>query len=218
MELPIDRLRMRLLPYQSHPSMIGINEVGHVPVTSEFVRDLVDCLVSEDISVIRSGLFYCLGLFAAGKWAEFGSNLQEILKANLPVWILHPEPKVRGSAVPLYIELRAYLPQYRNQLKECLQDSDSEVRQCALHYTETFLKAMEVTPLLHFLNDPYAAESEMGGHLTYVLRNMALERIEGLIDRRFAKSELCETVDGELFFWWDWSQFLAWWKANSNEH
>src|SRR6266403_123112 len=204
-----DRLIERTRPFKKHHYGIGLADVGAIPVDIDTINDIKECLRSSNVDELRWGLFFSLGLLR-GK-GQVDRTLSEDLIQSLPEWVKHRDARIRSAALPILFELRDAVPNFAHQMVECLVDTDAEVREFALRNAHLFIPQKGINRLLPFRTDPYAAEAELGGSLTYVLRNLALEQIENILRKRFPKSELSEVHNHKVHFWWDWQPFLTWW-------
>ena len=205
-----DRLIERTRPFKKHRYGLGLQDVAAIPVDLDTINDIQECLGSADVDELRWGLFFSLGLLHGKR--QIDDALTRNLIRGLPEWLKHRDARIRSAAIPILFELRNAVPNFAQQMVESLTDTDAEVREFALRNAHLFINRKDIHRLLPFRTDPYAAETELGGPLIYVLRNLALEQIENILRKRFPKSELSELDNHEVRFWWDWEPFLAWWS------
>lgn len=211
---PSDRLVKKVKFYQSSPVGYSIEDIGKIPITTELVKDIFECLRSSDVSELKSGLWFAQGVLDSNPPKE----LLFFLVAELPKWMTSQDDNVRWRALSLLIRLRENFPNYRSLMIKCLQDVDPEVRIDALAAYSTFLTDKDIPILLEFQRDDYMSETSMNSPLVYLIRNQALEIIEQLCGQKFPKHENVKLLEiGQSVYWWDWKPFLDWWDSRQSK-
>ena len=204
-----ERLLERVRPFKGDSVGIGIEHIAKMPLSSEAVADIFECLRSENVSDLSWGLWFAQGVLDSNPPQE----LLRFLVRQLPKWIAHHQEALREHALPLLIRLRENFPGYRSMMLRCLKDPDPDVRTNALAAYETFLTEKDIPLLLEFEQDDYMSETSMNSPLIYAIRNQALAIIERLCGQKFPKHENVKAIeDGHTVYWWDWRPFLDWWE------
>jgi hypothetical protein len=189
---------------------VSLEDIAKMPTNDAVKTDMLKCLYDVDHAEVAWGLWFIHGLILAGRIDE---KMMVGLIQRLPSLVGSDDPKVRSETIPILVMLRSMLPQYRNWMLKCLEDSYGAVRKIALLNSDTFLKPREVEPLLNFMDDDYLVETAMGGPLVYLLRNEALDRIEKRIGMTFERRHLSRILEsGQKAQWWSWEPFLEWWE------
>ncbi|MBI5385969.1 MAG: HEAT repeat domain-containing protein [Verrucomicrobia bacterium] len=209
-----DRLIERANQVGAGSTGISVADMARIPLTSDLIGEIEECLSSPDVAELKWGLWFANGIL--------GSNPpQEFVKALLPrarAWLKHENWDVRDRALNIIIHLRENYRNYREVMLEMLQDPEPVVRWHALRECRTFLTRKDIPALLVFQNDKYMAETEMGSPLVYAIRNDALAAIETLCGKPFTKSEKVEPGEaGRMVYWWDWKPFLDWWSRRHSK-
>jgi len=144
---------IKLVP-RKDPSWPGISheDTARIQVDEKVRTDILSCLYDVNPSEVGWGLWFCESLLAAGK---LDSRIKEALIQQVPSLLKCEDAKIKSDVLPLVIRLRGELPEYRNLLLQCLQDSSPVVRKLALLNSETFLNSREIEPLLAFNGQPF---------------------------------------------------------------
>lgn len=204
-----DRLLDRVRPFKGDSVGISVAHINKMPLTTDAVADIFDCLRSDDPKEFGWGLWFAQGVLDSNPPRE----LLLFLVAGLPKWISHEKDDVREVALPLLIRLRENFRDYRSLMFKCLKDRIPMVRSKALGAYRTFLTEDDIPLLMEFQNDEFMSETSMGSPLVYPIRNQALSVIETLCGKQFSKSEKVKALeDGLTVYWWDWTPFLQWWE------
>jgi hypothetical protein len=207
-------LLRRATSYQSSEHGIKLEDFSVVPACQEISDDLARGLHSEDPFDRRISLFFCEGFLKHGRIVELGKCFTDSLPTELVRLANDRDDLTRSAAHILVIGLRHSIADYRAIMMRAFLDSDAQIRSAALNAADTFLKGREIEPLLSFEGDAYVSEIAHGGPMHYVLRDDALEKIEQMLDKTFAKHELTELREGDVVFWWDWRPMLAWHRGS----
>jgi hypothetical protein len=188
---------------------VGISgrDLEGLSLTEALKADILSAINSTDATDVRLGFFFAKHFLRPGQDLQFD---QSLLKASLAL-IETSESGIKDNCVTMLILLGRNLSNYRSLMLDALPDSDPMVRQKAIHAYQTYTRPKEFGPLERFEQDDYATEIGMGSHLIYELRNMALEKIETVVNRKFKKIEKTEIYKGNnVVFWWDWEPFHKW--------
>lgn len=210
MESSSDRLIEKAERYIGDSVGIGIEDIGKIPLTEEFLSDLFACLRATDPKELKWGLWFAQGILDSGP----PDNFLQFLVSRIPSWLTHQNEDIREESLSLLIRLRENFDNYRSLMLHSLQDSNPSIRGEALQHFQTFLTSKDVPVLLKFKDDEYMSETSMGSPLIYPIRNQALAVIEALLGRKFSKNENVKVIDdAHTVYWWDWKSFLDWWEG-----
>lgn len=214
-EPPSRRLIAAASRYNFAKSTFGVAlaDISHIPLDDGLKEDILACLSNAEWAENVWGLFFCHGFIAGGRALELGTEIARMLIEETPKWIGHVEAKLRLQALPLFISYRSSIAGFENRMSALLTDQDSEIRALALQNADTFISSSDLEKLFPFQADACVMEDPTGNRRVYILRNMALQAVERILDRRFVSGERSEIVDGNLTFWRDWNPFLQWWAA-----
>jgi hypothetical protein len=200
-----------------NPSSLGISaaDIARIPLSDEMVSEITECLSKLDVvSELKWGLSFTLGVLDVNPPQDF----LKWLLPKVPIWLKHQDWDVRERALEIFVRLRNNYKNYRESMVEVLQDPEAVVRWRALKEYRTFVSQEDISVLLHFQNDKYMSETEMGSPLVYAIRNDALAAIETLCGKPFRKSEKVGPGEaGRMVYWWDWQPFLDWWGKNQSK-
>jgi len=209
-----DRLFAKVKPYRSSPPGASLKDIQKMPLTSDFVADIMECLRDQDVFELKIGLFFAAGVLDSKPSQE----LLLLLVDKLPAWMTHENDDVREAALPVFIRLGESFRDYRAMMLERLADSVPMVRSLALGAYRTFLTRRGIPLLLRFQLDDFMSETSMGSPLIYPVRNQALAVIEALCGKTFTKHEVVRVLeDGYTVYWWDWQPFLDWWEKRQRK-
>jgi hypothetical protein len=215
-----ERASRRLIKRASHFNVsrsrlgVALPDIPHIPITDDYRNELLECLRSEEFTENGWGLFFCNGIIAGGKSEHLGEEIATLLVTRVPDWITHTDTNLRIQAIPIFISYSQFFPRFREELQKALLDPSPEIRILALANAKRFVSVDRIDTLFTLQSDPFASELSVGGKATYVLRNMAFEAIEGIVNKRFNKVESSESREGRLIYWWSWGPLLKWYSRS----
>jgi hypothetical protein len=212
---PADRLRHRVFfKIGAARKSISVADIQALDIDQNIVMDIHSCLQTEDVQILSTGFFFLNSLLQKFPAKNFGSEFVSFLIKRVRDLLNHESEFVCSKALELFIWLRQNYPDYRDVMLSYLSSKKLGCRKIALNNFETFAERNEVTPLVKFYSDNYAAENSMMGVMRYELRDIALEKIEFIIGKKVRLAQLSETYDGGTVTWYDWTPFLLWWEKN----
>lgn len=205
-----ERLFLHADPFRTGRLGPSTDDIARIPLSEEILTDLKAALGSSEFKNNKLALFFCQGLLQKRPRSR---ELIDLVVAAVRDLIKSNDGHLRSYTVPVLIQLREDLPDYREQMLNLLCDAESSVRTAALLGSDTFLRDKEIEPLLPFRFDTVVSETDgMGGPWRYIFRDEALFRIERSLERTFGMHECSEAKDNQVIFWWDWVPFLEWWS------
>ena len=206
-----ERLFARIPAPRASKYGIGADDILRVPVSPELVRDLLDCLRSDDELDLIFGLFFAEHLRDRADFANLAEPSIPDLAAAIRSALTHPSSRVRPAAVDALVAFRTSYDDYATVMRDQLAADDSQTRRAALAAGPTYLAAQDLGVLLPFRNDSEVSETGgMGGPLRYTTRDLALEVAERIAGREFPAGDCFERLDGSLVSWRSWSAFTGW--------
>ncbi len=206
-----ERLFARIPPPRDYKFGITSDDIFRVPVSSELVADLLDCLHSDDELDLIFGLMFAEHLRTRSDFCSLAEPSLPALTATIRSALAHASSRVRADAVRAFIAFRASYDDYAAVMRDQLAGADPQPRREALAAAPTYLAAEDLPALLPFREDSEVSETLcMGGPLRYTTRDLALEVAERIAGRQFAADDCCERVDGSPVSWRNWSAFTRW--------
>ena len=190
---------------------IGYEDVRKIEITPNLWEDIMECLISEKIDDQCIALFFieALGSRLNSANAGFVSKVVEIIEKILKGNAIEAQRNCY-RVLPMF---KSFFPNYREIMITGLRCSDMTIRWTALGYYKTYCKFREVSLLEPFEYDDYITEIAMAGPCEYMLRNLALEKIESVLGVTFKKFENIKQLSGgTTVYWWDWSPYHKWKK------
>jgi hypothetical protein len=210
-----ERLLERVKELQQDPFGVSCEDIARLSLDDGMIGDILECLSDpKDVPELKWGLWFTLGILKSNPPQSF----LKWLVPRIPTWLKHRDGGVREGALEIFVPLRKNYKNYKKLMIGLLQDPSPVVRGRAVREYKTFLAGEDIPMLLHFKNDKYMTETEMGGPLLYAIRNDALAAIEALCGRQFTKSEKVEPSEADkMVYWWDWQPFLDSWNEKQNK-
>ncbi|MGN6579358.1 MAG: hypothetical protein ACTHJ1_05150 [Bordetella sp.] len=207
------RRRIYLLTGDSKKS-ISASDIKELPLDRSLIEDICGCLKSNDVPTLSIAFFFLETLLQKYTGEAFGGEFFTFLVKRIRDLLNHESKFICSKALAFFIWLRENYSDYREIMLDYLASSDLGLRKIALSNFETYAIANEISPLIRFSTDDYAAEYSMMGEMRYDLRDIALEKIELIVKRKFRMVKLTESHDGGTVSWYDWRQFKNWWREN----
>lgn len=198
-------------------SVLSKTDIQKMPLDSQVISEIKKSLSSNDRDDITTGFLFFNSLLEVNKPSQFGEGFYEFLIVKVRELIKHESKYVCYQALEVLVWLKDNFSDYRNIMIGYLKSDDLGFKRIALYNYESFSEEKEVTPLLRFNTDDYAAEKSMNSDLVYELRDVALDKIGKVVGKHFCSSRVNEPFDGTVVSWYDWTQFWEWWgqeKAN----
>lgn len=212
---PSDELRKLLSDSISIDTTALTNSViQKLGVSSEITQGIQKCLSSDFQSDISTGFLFLNALLGNNQPKIFGDDFFRFLVDRLEKLLEHESKYVCYQTLELYIWLKDNYPNYKDVLRKYIFSDDLGYRKIALYHCESFVNEKELSPLIRFSQDDYAAEKGMNSELFYELRDLALEKISKLVGKQFCGIRLSESHDGTVVSWYDWAPFYEWWEEN----
>lgn len=196
---------------------ISVSDIQALPLDQSLVADICDCLKSDDVPTLSTAFFFLDSLLQKNPGKAFGEDFFTFLVKRVRELLSHESSFVCSKALELFIWLRKNYSDYREIMLGYLASSDLGLRKIALSNFDTYSVANEISPLIRFSTDDYAAEYSMLGPMRYDLRDLALEKIESVAKIKFRLTEVTEPYDGGMVSWYDWKLFQKWWIENQGK-
>lgn len=210
-----ERLRQRVyFKIGNTTKSISFVDIQTLDIDQDIVSDVSDCLRSDELQTLSTGFYFLSSLLQKYPASSFGTEFIAFLVKRVRDLLNHESKFVCAKALELFVWLRQNYPDYRYVMLSQLASHDLGCRRIALNNYETYAVRDEVTPLLKFCADDYAAEFSMMGTMRYESRDIALEKIENIVGKKFRLNQLSEQYDGGLVTWYDWKPFLMWLENN----
>jgi hypothetical protein len=188
-------------------------EIQKLDLSPVVVNCIQKCLSSDDQSDVSTGFLFLNALLQKYQPNAFGTDFYEFLVGRMEELLENKSKFVSYQALELFVWLRGNYPNYRDVMKKYLDSDDLGYRRIALHHYETYVNDKEISPLIRFSEDDYAAEKGMNSDLFYELRDLALEKISTVVGKQFCGNRASEPYDGTVVSWYDWGLFFDWWKV-----
>ena len=194
-------------------SKVGISDqdIARIKVVDELVKDILDCLQSEDTSDIAFGCYFAECLRSRADFYACAKSSLPTMASLIRKELSNPSPQVRDSAIRAFIAFRESYDDYGSVMREFLCSPDSIIRRATLGASPTFLSVKELDKLLPFRDDKSVSETGgMGGPLRYDIRDFALEMAERMTGKQFNCGDCFEQREGLKVSWRSWSSFVQW--------
>ncbi|MDH5228458.1 MAG: hypothetical protein OEY38_00135 [Gammaproteobacteria bacterium] len=199
-------------------STLTHSDIQKLGINSVVIQGVHNCLSSDDQADISTGFLFLNALLEKNKPGTFGTDFFKYLVGRLEKLLKHESKYVCYQALELFVWLKDNYPNYREIMADYLISDDLGYRRIALYHYYTYAKKGEISPLIHFRQDDYAAEKGMNSDYFYELRDLALEKISSLAGKQFCSTRISEPYDGTVVSWYDWSLFLEWWELEKSNY
>jgi hypothetical protein len=205
------RLLARIPEPRISPVGICDDDIARIPVTPDFIAELLECLKSSEPLDLTMGFFIARAGLGNPEFSKVaGRDLSRIAELARRAFA-HLDRRVRSSALATVVAYRTLYDDYANLMLGQLASEDASCRRIAVGAAPTYLTARDLTLLVPFHNDPeYGETGGMGGPLRYTIRDLALEVAEQIAGRSFPAGECSERVNETTVSWRSWASFLRW--------
>lgn len=193
-------------------------DIQKLSVDSDLVSALEDSFSSSRQEDLSLAFFFLGSLLEKNKPSVFPETFYEQLVPRVRELVRDDVSHVRYRALELFVWLRKNYSDYRIVMQENLAAPDIGARRIALANYETYAKLGEVSPLLKFSTDSYAADYSMNSTQFYEFRDSALQKISDIVGVNFCNGRLSQPHDGTTVSWFDWGPFFKWWEMNKGTY
>jgi len=197
------------------PFPLSLDDAETILVEESDWKNVIDCLQSKNHFDNIAALSFLMHISDKYKMDELPKNIFNLLLEKIPYYFSHHDKQLRHLSHGFFVTLREYYDNYREKMLELLSSDDVGDRRTALYNYLTFSKSNEVSPLMSFQKDDYAAEQRMAGPYVYEFRNYALSLIEEISGQSFDSKELSKSYEGSMVTWKDWGGCVLWWSKKN---
>lgn len=211
---PEMKLRRLVAGLEGSTSALMAADIRKLRVDESLLGALEESFASDRREDLSLGFLFLNVLLEENRPSAFPTKFYESLIPRVRVLLRHESSYVRSRALELFVWLRKNYPDYKAVMMEHLRSDDLGARKVALANYETYADPKEISPLVEFSSDGYAADYAMNSPMFYELRDAALQKISGISGVNFCGSRLNESHEGTTVSWYDWSDFYKWWDLN----
>jgi hypothetical protein len=205
------RLLARIPKPRTYKVGICANDIARIPVTPDFIADLLECLGSVEPLDLKFGFFIAECALKNPLFVKAARNAREQIAALARQAVSHPDRQVQSSALQTVVAYRTFCSDYRNLMLGQIASGNAACQRVALAAAPTFLEKQDLALLMPFRTHPeYGETGGMGGPLRYTTRDLALQVAELIAGRRFPDGDCSETVNDSTVSWRGWSTFIRW--------
>jgi hypothetical protein len=192
---------------------LNLADLEFLAPSAELLRDLSQCLESDDPDSLSTAFFYLNALTLARSINSLPSDFINFLRLRLVQLLDNPLIGVSSQALQWTAVLSPPIEGYRDRMLQFLVSPEPALRRCALESYEGYANPGEIEPLLTFKDDGFSAEAAPLGPWEFVLRDRALATIEKQLGRTFAHARKEMPYEGSTVSWRDWQPFLTWHRS-----
>lgn len=199
------------------PYPLKVDDVEAIVVEESDWGNVIECLEIDDPLDNIAALNFLIHISDKYKLEELPKNVFNLLLVKIPYYFSHQDKQLRHISHGFFVALRDHYENYREKMLVLLSSNDVGDRRTALYNFLTYSKRNDVSLLMQYKDDDYAAEQQMAGPYVYEFRNYALSLVELITGKHFDSKVLSKNYEGSMVTWKDWSECVSWWANQKKE-